>query len=70
MIRKNISVFLEEGFIGGDFLRSECGANGDFLYDSIFDGNIDFDGGGNVGHISFFKSIRGMDGFVELIDMP
>jgi hypothetical protein len=49
---------LEEGFIGGDFLRSACGANGDLLDDSIFDGNVDFDGWGNVGHVAFFKRIR------------
>jgi hypothetical protein len=61
---------LEEGFIGGDFSRSACGANGDFLDDSIFYGNIDFDGGGDVGHISFFKSIGGRDGVVELVNMP
>jgi hypothetical protein len=61
---------LEEGFIGGDFLKSASGANGDFLNNSIFDGNIDFDGGGDVGHIAFFKSIRGREGVVEPVDMP
>jgi hypothetical protein len=63
-------VFLEEGFVGGDLLRSACGANGDFLDDSIFYGNIDFDGRGNVGHVAFFKSIKGRDGVVEPVDMP
>jgi hypothetical protein len=33
---KNILIFLEEGFIGSDFLRSASGSNGDFLNDSIF----------------------------------
>ena len=63
-------VFFEEGYVGGDFFRSACGANGDFLDDSIFYGNVDFDGRGNVGHVTFFKSIRGRNGFVELVDMP
>jgi hypothetical protein len=67
---KNISIFLEEGFVGGDFFRSACGANGGFIDDSIFYGNIDFDGRGNVGHISFFKSIRGRDRVVEPVYMP
>jgi hypothetical protein len=61
---------LEESFVGSNFFRSACGANSDFLDDSIFHGNIDFDGGGNVGHISFFKSIKGRDRVVELVDMP
>jgi hypothetical protein len=61
---------LEEGFIGGDFLRSASGASGDFLDDSMFDGNIDFDGQGNVGHVAFFKRIRGRNGVVEPVDMP
>jgi hypothetical protein len=50
-------VFLEEIFIGGDFLRRACDVDGDFLYDPIFDGNVNFDGGGNIGHISFFESV-------------
>ena len=58
---KNIPIFLEEGFIGSDLLRSESGANDDFLDDSIFYGNINFDGRGNVGHMAFFKSTRGRD---------
>jgi hypothetical protein len=61
---------LEESFVGGDFLRSACATNGDFLYDSISDGNINFDGRGNVGHVSFLKCIRGRDGVVESVDMP
>jgi hypothetical protein len=36
----------------------------------MFNGNVDFDGGGNVGHITFFKSIRGRNGIVELIYRP
>jgi hypothetical protein len=61
---------LEKGFVGSDLFRSACSANSDFLDDSIFDGNIDFDGRGNVGHIAFFKSIRGRDRIFEPVDMP
>jgi hypothetical protein len=61
---------LEEGFVGSDFFRSACGSNGDFLDDSMFDENINFDGRGNVGHIAFFKRIKGRDRVVELVDMP
>jgi hypothetical protein len=67
---ENIPVLLEEGFVGGDFLRNTCSTNGDFLYNSISDGNIGFDGRGNVGHVAFLKSIRGRDGVAELVDMP
>jgi hypothetical protein len=56
---------LEEGFIGSDLLRSACGTNGDFLDDSIFYGNINFDGRGNVGHVAFFKSIKGKMGLLN-----
>jgi hypothetical protein len=61
---------LEEIFVGYDLFRRACGANGDFLYDSKFDGNIDFDHGGNVSHVTFFKSIGGRDRIIELIYMP
>jgi hypothetical protein len=57
MTRKNISVFLKESFERCEFFRGACNANGDFFYDSRFNGNVDFDGGENVGHVSFFKSI-------------
>jgi hypothetical protein len=67
---KNIPIFLEEGFIWGDFLRSASGSNDDFFDDAIFNGNVDFDGGGNVSHITFFKSIRGRNGIFEPIDRP
>jgi hypothetical protein len=36
----------------------------------FFYGNSDFDGGGNVDHIAFFKSIRGRDRVVKPVDMP
>jgi hypothetical protein len=36
----------------------------------FFYGNVDFDDWGNVGHVSFFKRIRGRNGVVELVDMP
>jgi hypothetical protein len=45
-------------------------ANGDFLYDSWFNGNVNFDSGGNVGHVAFFKSIGGRDRVVEPVYMP
>jgi hypothetical protein len=61
---------LEKGFIGGDFFKGACGTNGNFLDDSISDGNIDFDGRGNVGHVAFLKRIKGRDGVVERVDMP
>jgi hypothetical protein len=49
---KDVLVFLEERFVGGDFFRRACNANGNFHYDSRFDGNIDFYGGGNIEHIA------------------
>jgi hypothetical protein len=61
---------LEEGFLGSDFLRSASSANGDFLDDSIFYGNIDFNGRGNVCHVSFLKRITSWDGVVEPVDIP
>jgi hypothetical protein len=67
---KDVPVFLEESIVGSDFFRRACDANGNFLYDSRFDGNIDFDSGGNIGHISFFESIGGMDRVCEPIYMP
>ena len=51
-------------------MRSASGSNGDFLNNSIFYGNVDFDGQGNVGHVAFFKSIRGRNGVFELVDRP
>jgi hypothetical protein len=63
-------VFLKERFVSCEFLGGTCGVNGDFLYDFWFDGNVDFDSGGNVGHVSFFKSIGGRDRVIEAIYMP
>jgi len=61
---------LEEGFVGDYFLRRTCSANGDFLDNSRFDGNIYFDGWGYIGHIAFLESIGGRDRVIELIYMP
>jgi hypothetical protein len=66
---KCVPIFLEEGYVGDDFFMRSCSANGDFFYDSGFDGNVDFDGGGNIGHIAFFESIRGRDRVFETIYM-
>jgi hypothetical protein len=35
-------VFLKESFVSCEFLGGACGTNGDFFYDSWFDGNVDF----------------------------
>ena len=61
---------MEEIFVGYEFFRGACGANGDFLDDARFDGNIDFDSGGNVGHVAFFKIVGGRDRVVEPVYMP
>jgi hypothetical protein len=61
---------LEERFVSDEFFRGAYGANGDFLCDARFDGNINFDSGGNVGHISFLKSVEGRDRVIEPVYMP
>jgi hypothetical protein len=65
MTRQKCPIFLEESFVSYEFFRRACGTNGDFLYDSRFDGNIDFDSGGNVSHVSLFKSVGGRDRIIE-----
>jgi hypothetical protein len=40
-------------------------ANGDLFYDAWFNGNVNFDCGGDVGHVSFFKSIGAGIGFLN-----
>ena len=67
---ENIPIFLEEGFICRDFLGSASSSNDDYFDDAIFNGNFDFNGGGNVGHVAFFKIIWGRDRVVEPIYMP
>jgi hypothetical protein len=61
---------MKESFVSYEFFRGSCNANGDLFYDPWFDGNVNFDSGGNIGHVSFFKSIRGMDRVVEPVYMP
>jgi hypothetical protein len=61
---------LKESFIRYEFLRGACGSNGDFFYDSLFDGNVNLDSGGDIGHVSFFKRIWGKDRVVEPVYMP
>jgi hypothetical protein len=63
-------VFLEESFVSNEFFRRACSTDGDFFYEARFDGNINFDGGGNVVHIAFFKSIGGRDRVIKPIYMP
>jgi hypothetical protein len=58
-------VFLKESFVRNEFFRGACGANGDLFYDSWFNGNANFDYGGDVGHVSIFKT----DSVVELVYM-
>ena len=65
---KYIPKLLKKGFVGGDFLRSASCSNDDFLDDSRFNGNVDFNGGGNVGQVTFFKSVRRRNGVIEPID--
>jgi hypothetical protein len=60
---------MKERFISNDFLRRVCGANGDFFYDSWLNGNVNFDGGGDVLQIAFLKSIWGRDRVVEPVYM-
>jgi hypothetical protein len=66
---KNISVFLKERFVSCEFLTARA-THGNFFYESRFDGNINFDSGGNVSHVAFFERIRGRDNIVELVYMP
>jgi hypothetical protein len=61
---------LKERFVSNEFFRGACDANGDFFYDSLFNGNVNFDSGGDVGHVSFFKIIWGRDRVVEPVYMP
>jgi hypothetical protein len=68
--RINVPVLLEENFVSYKFFRRACGTNGDFFYDSKFDGNTNLDSGGNFGHVSFFKSIKGGDRVIEPVYMP
>jgi hypothetical protein len=63
-------MFLEEGFVGGEFFRRTCSANGDLLDNSRFDGNIYFDGWGHISHVAFLESIGDRDRVIELIYMP
>jgi hypothetical protein len=63
-------VFLEERFVSDELFRRACDTYGDFFYRSRFNGNIDFDSGGNVGHISFFKSVWGRDRVIEPVYVP
>jgi hypothetical protein len=61
---------LKERFVSCEFLRGACGSNGDFFYDACFYGNVNFDNGGNVGHVSFFKTIRSEDRVIEPVYVP
>jgi hypothetical protein len=70
MTRKKCLGIPERDIYKNKFFRGACGANGDFFYDSLFNGNVNFDGGGDVGNVSFFKSIWGRDRVVELVYMP
>jgi hypothetical protein len=59
---------LKESFVSNTFFRGACSANGDFFYDSWLNGNVNFDSGGNVVHVSFFKRIWGRDRVIEPFD--
>jgi hypothetical protein len=61
---------LKEVFVSNDLFRGACNANGELFYDAWFDVNFNFYYGRDVGHVSFFKSIRGRDRVVELVNVP
>jgi hypothetical protein len=69
-LRKNIPVFLKESFVRSGFFKGACNANGYFFYNSRFNGNVDFYGGGDVGHVVIFKIIWDKDRVIELVYMP
>jgi hypothetical protein len=70
MTRKKCPGNLEERFVIDELFKRACGADGDLLYDDVFDGNINFDSGGNVGHITFLKSVKGRDRVIEPVYIP
>jgi hypothetical protein len=61
---------MKESFVSFGFLKGAYDTNGDFFYDSRFDGNVDFGSGGDIDHVAFFKSGRGRDRGVEPVYMP
>jgi hypothetical protein len=70
MTRKNCPGIPERDLIRNDFYRGACITNGDFFYDVRFNGNVNFDDGGYVGHVAFFKSIGGRDRVFDPVNMP
>jgi hypothetical protein len=61
---------LKESFVRNDFFRGAYSTHGDVFYDAWFNGNVNFDCGGYLGHVSFFKIIGGRDGVFEPVNMP
>ena len=59
---ENIAEFFENLGVSFDFFRGALGAQGDIFFDSWFDRNVNFNGRRDVGHVSFFESIRCRDG--------
>jgi len=65
---ENIAEFLEKLSVSFNFFRCASGTQGDIFFDSWFDRNVNFNGRRDIGHVSFFESIRCRDGIFEPID--
>jgi hypothetical protein len=67
---KNVSVFLKESFVSNDLFRGACGTYGDLFYNVWFNGNVNFDSGGDIGHVPLFKIMGGRDRIFEPVNVP
>ena len=65
---ENIAEFFEKLSVSFNLFWGALGTQGDIFFDSWFDRNVNFNGRRNVGHVSFFESIRCRDGIFEPID--
>ena len=65
---EDIAEFFEKLGVSFNFFRGALGTQCDVFFDSWCGRNVNFDGRRDIGHVSFFESIRCRDGVFEPID--
>jgi len=66
---KNVPILSKKSLVRKDFFRA-CNVEDDVFINAWFDGNFHLDDRGNIGHVPFFKIIKGMDFIFEPICVP
>ena len=67
---KDVTKFLEESFVGSDFLQGAGCPQHDLFNNLGIGRDVDFDGWRDVVHVPFFEGVWCWDGVLEPVEFP